>query len=126
MSRENKTKINMMIKSDEHTVGKFNKFRVSKKCDTTKASPNIRKPKLDDNFNLFSLMNPIEKQASPTHGSMTQKYQNGRLSIGSSYSKKQPQKMFKVRKQHFANLKMNLVDQEDAYMSNGNGLSSRQ
>ena len=38
MSRENKTKLNLMIKSDEETVGKFNRIRI-KKDISMKASP---------------------------------------------------------------------------------------
>lgn len=38
MSRENKTKLNLMIKSDEETVGKFNRIKV-KKDMSMKVSP---------------------------------------------------------------------------------------
>lgn len=139
LSRENKTKLNLMIKSDEETVGKFNRFRV-KKDAAMKASPCLRKPRLDDN--MFNLKNPIDRQYSPK-GCQTQKFQDARAFISSATmnstsqqavllkSKKQQQtKMFKVRKQHFVNLKTNLEEtfgrKDDLYTADGQSSMSRQ
>lgn len=47
-----------MIKSDEETVGKFNRFKV-RKDSVMKASPVHRRPRLDEN--TFNLKNPIER-----------------------------------------------------------------
>ena len=122
-----------MIKSDEESVGKFNRFRV-KKDASMKVSPVLRKPRLDDN--LFSLKNPIERQSQQSNGCQTQKYKDGRtLACYTSQqnllkTKKEPARMFKIRKQHFANLKMNLADmvgqKDEAYTSSGRHAMSRQ
>lgn len=139
MSLANKAKGNLMIKSDDPGAAEgkhYARYRVKQGNTTMKTSPVcLRKPRLDDN--MFNFKNSRERQES--NGCQTQKNLDRRTSIGSyNYNqqnllknKKEPARMFKVRKQHFTNLKLNFEEMmgqsaSDAYMSNGHNVMSRQ
>lgn len=129
---------NLMIKSDEPVLNEgkhFAKYRVKQGNTTMKTSPVcLRKPRLEDN--MFNFKNSKERQVS--NGCQTQKNLDRRSTIGSyNYqqtllkNKKEPAKMFKVRKQHFTNLKLKFEEMlggeaNDMYTKDGQNTMSRQ
>lgn len=94
-SRENKPKINSMIKSDDNHQIKIARYQSKK--NIMKASPAANNVK--SNANLFSLKAPLSKQPSPQMGYMTHRVSEGHT-LGQDFSQpkltnKKPMKMFR-------------------------------